>query len=211
SADADVLAMFISGKPVGGSISGTWSRMIQPTVLGNPDLSYNNDTITGTADLRLQPGMGTLDWHFGYQFTGIFFEDSQSTVYNNLLHTVYTRGRWRFRPRTALVYEGSIGSHTFPKADGAIFSLHTQMPIRTAIGIDGLVTSRVSLLAMVGYSGLFASRGNGNDPSVQQYDSVTGNAEIRFFPTRTIVEGMENQGTAVLPSNIALGYQRVMQ
>jgi hypothetical protein len=209
SANADLILGFLPGRQVSGTLLGSWRRTIQPTVFGDPDLSYNNDAFTGQADLALQPALGTLDWHFGYQFTGILFEDSIAKPYDNMQHMVYTRGRWRFRPRTALLYEGSIASRSYSHPDNAAFALHTSTPVRVLFGMEGLITPRMSLMAMAGYTGLFASRGSGNDPSVQQFDSITANAEVRFFPTQTLNEAPGQ--ASLLVSNIALGFTRQMQ
>ena len=129
SANANALFSIRPGRPWSLSFSAAWARQIQPTVFGDPDLSYNNDSVIGALDFAVQPNMGTLDWHVGYQFTGVFFEDSVATPYNNLLNTIYTRGRWRFRPRTALLYEGSIGFRSFNDPANAQFALHSQTPI----------------------------------------------------------------------------------
>jgi len=208
SANADAALGILPGRSWSGTVSAGWARMIQPTVLGDPDLSYNNDTITAGADLAVQPHEGTLDWHFGYQYTGIFFEQASGSPYNNQMQTGYSRGRWRFRPRTALLYDGSISYRSFNDAQNASFAEHSTTPVRVRIGLEGLVTPRFSVLALIGYGGTFTS-GGATDPSVQQYDSVIGQLELRFFPgtTSTTLQAKPS----LLVSTIALGYSRDFQ
>ncbi len=208
SGNADAMLGILPGRAWSGSLTASWMRMIQPTVLGDPDLSYNNDTITAGADLAAQPNEGTLDWHFGYQYTGIFFEQASGSPYNNQMHTGYSRGRWRFRPRTALLYDGSISYRSFNNASNASFDEHSTTPVRVRMGLEGLVTPRFSVLALVGYGGTFTT-GASNDASVQQYDSVIGQLELRFFPGTTSPELQAKP--SLLVSTIALGYMRDFQ
>jgi hypothetical protein len=211
SANANASVGILPGHEWNGSVNATYARIIQPSVLGNPDASYNHDIVSANADLATQPNMGTLSWHFGYTFTGTFFEQSgtdsaQATAYNNTLHTGYTRGRWRFRPRTALVYDGQISYRKFADPTQASFQLHEATPVRAKIGLEGLVTPRFSILGMVGYG---ATLTNGNDASVQQYDSIIGNLELRFFPGST--PDTLDAKPSLLVSTVALGYMRDFQ
>src|SRR5208282_1520906 len=110
-----------------------------------------------------------------------------------------------FRPRTALIYDGTISTRLYNNAGGAAFDEHTSTPVRVRFGLEGLITSRLSLLALAGYGATFTS-GASNDVSVQQYDSMIGQVELRFFPTvaRTELQAKPS----LLVSTIALGYTR---
>jgi hypothetical protein len=213
SAQGNAALTILPGRPWSGSVTLGYTRIIQPTVLGNPDLSYNSDAIVAGVDLATQPGSGTLDWHFGYTFTGTFFEDAGGNPYNNVLHTGYTRGRWRFRPRTALLYDGSIATRSFSNPTGASFIEHTTTPVRARIGLEGLVTPRFSVLGLIGYGGSFTSEFHPNDPTSSQYDSVIGQVELRFFPGGNGAPASMPNTTkpSLLVSKIALGYTRDFQ
>ncbi|HEY2510219.1 MAG TPA: hypothetical protein VGI39_05165 [Polyangiaceae bacterium] len=211
SAQANATLAILPGRAWGGAINAAYTRTIQPTVFGSPDISYNNDVVVGGVDLAAQPGAGTLDWHFGYTFTGTFFEDSGGKPYNNLLNTFYTRGRWRFRPRTALLYDGSIAARSFSDATNAEFVQHSGLPTRARLGLEGLVTPRFSILAMAGYGGTFTEKNTNADTSVRQYDSVIGQLELRFYPGGgggTPGATDTPSKTSLLVSAIALGYNR---
>jgi hypothetical protein len=206
SVAANALLTILPGREWSGSISASYIRLIQPTILGDPDQSYNTDTISATADLATVPGLGTLDWHFGYTFTGTFFEDSAGSAYNNYTNTAYTRGRWKFRPRTALLYDGTISWRDYPNTQDSSFVLHNQTPVRARIGLEGLVTSRFSVLAMIGYGGTFTSALSATDPSADNYDSVIGNLELRFYPGNN--PSTTASTASLLFSQIAIGYLR---
>jgi len=197
-------------RPVGGAVYVNYARAAQPNLTTiDPNLSFNNDALTGGAELALQPGSGTLDWHFGYQVTGILFEDSAGVGFNNLTHTALMRGRWKFRPRTALVYDGSLGfaSYTNPPAAN-LQGLVNSSPVHTRIGLNGLVTDRFGLLALVGWGASFTD--TTLVPQQPQYDSVIGQAEARFFLSANPgASALSELGLAL--SSMTLGYSRDFQ
>jgi len=109
------------------------------------------------------------------------------------------RGRWRFLPRTAVLYDGGYTWITYGSnrthGDGAI--------VRSQIGLNGLITTRLSLLAMVGWAGTFYD----TTRQPQQFDSLTAQAELKWF----ISGGAENLNPASAPvglSYTSIGYTR---
>ena len=193
-------------RPVGFGIYGSYERTIRPSAVGNPDLSFNRDDLGAGAELVLQPGGGTLDWRFGYQFRASLFEDSLGVPYTNLTHEAYTRGRWRFRPRTALLYDASLRWLNYTQADRASTVLNNGSPTRARIGLTGLVTTRIGFLGMVGYGATFFD--NPNAVYVQQFDSVIGQAELKYY--LSAAPGDVESATLSV-SSIALGYNRDFQ
>jgi hypothetical protein len=202
-------------RPFGGALFASYSRIIQPnSVVGDPDLSFNHDTVGAGAEVSTQPGGGTLDWHLGYQFSDTLFEENAGASYANLVNTFYTKGRWKFRPRTAIVYDGTLAFFHYENpanvvagtlTAGAISPLYDSVPLRTRIGINGLITPRLSFLGMVGYGGSFfvPATPNGNPPA--QFDSVIGQAEFKFYLT---AQPGDTGLTSLTLSSIALGYSR---
>jgi hypothetical protein len=196
----------LPGRPWGAQFDATYLRTIQPTVFGDPDLSFNRDTVGGTAALVAQPHGGTLDWQFGYAFSAVLFEQSEGSAYNNIGHSAFTRGRWLFRPRTALLYDGSISFHSYTHDNVSV--LHSSDPVRARIGMEGLVTPRFGLMAMIGYGATFNEASTNSTPGtkVNQYDSPVGQVEATFYPTGG-AEGPSAQQSLLL-STISLGFQR---
>ena len=208
SAAVDARAEILPERPWGAVLNAGYVRVIQPTVLGDPNLSFNRDDISAGAALTMQPGSGTLDWQFGYQFHATLFEDAEGTPLDNLTHEASTRGRWKFRPKTALLYDATLRFMSYTNASSLPGGLHNSTPLRARVGLTGLVTPRLSVLALVGYgASFFAADGN---PAVQQYDSFIGQAEAKFFLTAN--PGTDAPGAVSLTlSSLAVGFVRDFQ
>jgi hypothetical protein len=209
SGAADARLDILPERPVGGALYVNYARAILPnTINANPDLSFNQDNFGGGGELAIQPGSGTLDWHFGYQAHATLFEDAVGKPYNNVVQEAYTRGRWKFRPRTALVYDATFRFITYSNADQAVpVPLDTSTPIRTRLGLDGLVTDRFALLAMVGWGASFYDTTLAHQP---QFDSVIAQAELRWFLAASPgIASVTDVGLSL--SSIAIGYSRDFQ
>ena len=151
---------------------------------------------------------GTLDWRLGYQFRDTIFEQTDGTPYDNTTHEVYTRGRWRFRPRTALVYDGSLRFVSYQNpAQANEQGLFNSQPVRARIGLNGLVTDRFTVLLLAGWGASFADNVLPNQP---QYDSVIGQAELKWFLSASPGLALSGDVGAAL-SSIAVGYSRDFQ
>jgi hypothetical protein len=209
SAHADARVDILPQRPWSLGLFGLYDRTIQPTVLGNPDLSFNRDTLGAGAEVIATPNSGTLDWRLGYQVNAALFESSNGAPFNNVTHEVNTRGRWKFRPRTAFLYDATMRFLGYTQADRAVNALHDSTPVRARLGMSGLITPRVAFLGMAGWGASFYRQGNSPVPT-QQYDSVIGQAELKFFPTANAVSGDVSDASLTL-SSIALGYVRDYQ
>jgi hypothetical protein len=210
SANADGRLEILPGRPVWGALTASYQRVILPSsVSASPDNSFNQDLVNASADLAFQPGGGTLDWHVGYQFSGAFFEGQTANAIGNYVNQLYTRGRWRFRPRTALVYDATLGwaSYEHPSEAYQTDGLLSSTPVRTRLGFNGLITDRFAALVSVGWGATFLN--NGGLPS-RQFDSVIGQAELKWFlAAQPGVSDVNELGLAL--SSIALGFTRDFQ
>ena len=204
SGGADLRLDILPQRPWGGAIFANYGRIIQPTVIGNPDLSFNRDDVGAGAEVIATPGGGTLDWRLGYQFRATIFEDTEGSGFNNVTHEANTRGRWKFRPRTALLYDATLRFINYSDQNNG---LQNSTPVRARIGMSGLITPRFSLLAMVGYGASFYQTVR---PTVQQFDSVIGQVEAKLFLTGN--PGADQPGSVSLAlSSLAVGYSRDFQ
>jgi hypothetical protein len=222
SVDAAASLGILPGRPWGAALNVAYDRVIQPSPSGDPDLSFTRDVLTGSGEIVMTPGSGTLDWHLGGSVAGTLFEDTGGLGYNNLSFGAYTRGRWKFRPKTALTYDATFGFSSYTNAGGTdttITPLHSSDPVRTHLGINGLVTPRLQILALVGYGGTFFSAGSETTTKFPagsscaatpcQYDSVIGNAELKYYLTSPPDE--KSPGLSLTQSSIAFGYSRDFQ
>jgi hypothetical protein len=205
SGAADANIEILPERPWGGAISASYMRTIQPTVLGDPNLSFNRDDVTAGAEVIAT--QGTLDWHFGYQFHDTIFEDAEGQGLDNVTHEANTRGRWKFRPKTALIYDTTLRFITYTNSSDQPGALHDSTPVRTRIGLNGLITERLALLAIAGYGGSFYSTSNFS--KVQQYDSVIGQLEAKFFLTPNV--GTDPGAMTLALSSLSLGFVRDFQ
>ncbi|HEY3668431.1 MAG TPA: hypothetical protein VGL19_20660, partial [Polyangiaceae bacterium] len=175
-------------------------RMVQPSNATDVESAFNRDTVRAGAGVTWRPGGGLFDWRLGYEFTYNYFEKAAFSDLNNYQNTVNMRGRWRFLPRTAVLYDGSYTRITYAKNIVA----HDGDILRSRIGINGLITTRLSLLGLIGWAGTFYDQGSAKTP--QQFDSVTGQAELKWF-----LSGGGGDVMATAPvglSYTSLGYTR---
>ena len=141
----------------------------------------------------------------GYQLHYTVFEDGAGKPYDNLLHDISLRGRWKFRPQTAFIYDGVLGFQTYTDSADQNTELHNSTPVRARIGLSGLVTPRLSAQVLGGWGASFYSP-NSNTSHVQQYDSFIGNAQLSY---NLASNPRDEPGSASLTlSSVTLGYNR---
>lgn len=208
SGNAGVQADINAGRPIGFGVFANYQRLIQPSVVADPNLSFNRSDVRAGGELILMPGSGTLDLRFGYQFYGALFEETNGVPFTNLTHEISVRNRWRFRPRTALFHDTSLRFINYPNADRALQLLNNSTPLRTRFGLNGLLTPRFGTLLAAGYGASFFE-GSGN-LSTQQYDSINAQAEGTFYLSQNPGSAEPGQ-VSLLLSTITLGFNRDFQ
>ncbi len=205
------LTLFPTGR-VGVDAYSNFVRTVQPSNATEVENAFNRDSFRAGAGATWRPGGGLFDWRLGYEFVYNYFEKDNFSELNNYQNTVNMRGRWRFLPRTALLYDGSYTWISYPNSgsntpvgvenDGQI--------LRSRVGINGLITTRLSALLMVGWAGTFYDTnraGAGGTPAPQQFDSVTGQAELKYY----VSGGQETLNPSSVPvglSYVSLGVTR---
>lgn len=203
---------FLPGRPFAVGLNALYFRTINPNFSGNPDASFNRNDVGGGIDFTLQPGGGTLDWKLGYQVRAALFDQSQAVPFNNLQNEIFTKGRWRFRPRTAFLYDARFGFLNYTALNSTYNNLFNATPLRTRIGLNGLITNRFGLTAMVGWGSSFLNTGNvastPGTPGVQ-YNSLIAQAEAKFYLGANPEAGEVATSAAV--STLAFGYVRDFQ
>ena len=208
SGGIQAVAQFNRGRPIGFDVSAGYNRLVQPTVVGNPDISFNRSDVSAGAGITVVPGGGTLDMRAGYQFYGALFEDSIGVPYTSLTHEISFRDRWRFRPRTALFSDTTLRFINYPNADRAVNYLDDSTPLRTRFGLTGLLTDRFGALVAAGYGATFFK-----DPTAAftpQYDSINAQAEVTWYLSQN-PGAMEPGQVTLLLSTITFGYVRDFQ
>jgi len=198
------LDFYPQGK-LGVDVLGSFVRMIEPT--GNAeDLvhgGFNRDTAHAGAGVTWRPGGGLFDWRLGYAITYNYFEQQEFSPLDNVQHDIQTRGRWRFLPRSALLFDSS---YTFVRYSAADSRQTDGDMVRTRIGFRGLVTYHLALLGMVGWGSTFYKSRGGAGLKAQNYDAPLGTAEVRWFMSAAPTPDKVTVASGL--SSIALGYVR---
>jgi hypothetical protein len=207
SGTADARIDIAPERPLGAALFASYARLIYPNSgTADPNQSFNRDEVSAGGEMVTQPGGGTLDWHFGYQFHDTIFEETAGQGFGNTTHELFTRGRWKFRPRTALIYDATLRFLSYQKPDlAAQQGLVNSTPVRARIGLNGLITDRFAALALVGWGASFYDTTKWK--AEPQYDSVVGQAELKWYLTASPGIAASSELTLAL-STISLGYQR---
>ena len=168
------------------SIANNFTRFIQPgpedpathapAVVRRADgttetVTLNRNYNVTAAELAYAPGRGVFELRAGYSFVVSIFDQAANERYDYLGHEGSVRMRWRFLPKTALIWEGFVNRIGYLNTTAG---LSDSTPIRTRFGLNGLLTNKISLLVAVGYQGTFFDQGS-------NADTVIGQAELRWL------------------------------
>lgn len=200
----DFALLVLPERPFSWDLYGDYLRTVEPNNTPSVESAFDRDTVRLGTGLNFKPGGGLFDWRVGYEVMLHLFEHQQFQLDNNIQHAITTRGRWRFFPRTAFLYDGEYRiirfSNTTTQNDGET--------IQARLGLNGLVTYHFALLAMGGWASSYF-RDNGPIQR-RNYDSFVAQAEAKFF----LMARPELTGSDTVPpgiSSIAVGYVRNFQ
>jgi hypothetical protein len=194
-------------RPFGGDVYADFVRNGEPSNLAGTGQTFDRGTVRGGAGVTWRPGGGLFEWRLGYEASYAYFEDSPYTVYNNLTHSVVTRGRWRILPRSGFLYDATYQFLRYqhspsPQPDGD--------SLQARVGFSGLVTSRVAFLVMGGWRSTFYEANGSATPingavvpatPARNYDGLVGQAELKFF----FSEGPDVDSAPTGLSSVAIG------
>ncbi|MEB2311569.1 MAG: hypothetical protein OZ921_03615 [Sorangiineae bacterium] len=188
--------------PWGADLYGQYQRMVEASNSPDTASAWDRDLVVLGAGVVWRPGGGLFDWRLGYELQYNYFEREAYQNLNNAQHAVKTRGRWRFLPRTAFLYDASLG---FIGYSGATTQANSQ-PVRARLGLNGLITNHFAVLAMAGWGASFYET---SARPTSNFDSLIAQGELKWFilPQPT----MPSDGATVGLSSIALGYTRDFQ
>lgn len=121
-----------------------------------------------------------LQARLGYMFGVDYFEDSEFAFARSLTHTIEAGSNFRFLPQTGIVYDARLDIQTYPNADSASATSNVADNVRlqTRAGLNGALTTRLSLMGLIGYmAGFYEER--------EEFDSVIGVLEARWQASET--------------------------
>ena len=97
--------------------------------------------------------------------------------YSNV--NVGLNGRWRFLPKTALVVDVASDIRTYWVVDPKVINPPATL-LRAQAGLAGLITSRLNVTLLAGYSGDFAPAATGS--TTKKLQNFIGNVEVGYTP-----------------------------
>lgn len=176
-----------------GQVRSGYSYVAEPSNQGGLGNQFDRHTISVGGKIVWAPGGGAFRWtllDYGTRFT--LFDDGAFGVYDNGTHTFRTLGFWRFLPKTSVLYDSSVKLVRYT-ADG----INNGDQLQARLGLTGLVTRKISLLAMGGWASSFYRDRIG---LVRNYDSWIGNAEAKWFftPEGRLHDGSVDVGASAL-------------
>lgn len=183
-------------RPIMWDLNAGYRRQIDPSDLASGDTDFDRHVLRAGTGVTWTPGGGLFDWRVGYGVTATYFTEEGFDLLNNAQHVFETRGRWRFLPRTAAIYDGSFRLVRYEEdeqgqIDGEV--------IQSRVGLSGLLTNRFAFRILGGWAASFYN-------TDQNFDGPVGNAEVKFFLTPN--PRLHDGSAAVGLSSIAVGYDR---
>jgi len=183
-------------RPVMWDLNAGYKRQIDPSDVAIGEADFDRHILRAGTGVTWSPGGGLFEWRVGYGITATYFSEQGFDTLNNAQHMFETRGRWRFLPRTAAIYDGWYRVIRYSEdgedhVDGEV--------IQSRVGVSGLFTNRFAFRVLGGWAASFYD-------SNQNFDGPVGNAELKFFltPNPRLHEGSAPVGL----SSIAVGYDR---
>lgn len=186
------------------NLQAGYTYVYDPTNQGGFTSDFSRHLVDARAGLLWKPGGGAFEWTLlQYRTRLSLFDKANFTIYNNQSHQLASAGKWRFLPKTALLFDGSFGAVQYP----TFSSLNDGTFLSARLGLSGLVWTRVGLMAMLGWASSFYVNGSG---LAGNYDDVIANAEAKFYLS-TGDEKKQVGFAQVGPSTVAFGYARSFQ
>lgn len=182
-----------------GQVRGSYSYVAEPSNQGGLGAQFDRHTLAGGGKVVWAPGGGAFRWTLvDYMARATFFDENAFGVYDNGNHAFRSLGHWRFLPKTSVLYEGKFSAVRYGSD-----VLNDGEALEGWLGLNGLLTKKLSLLVMGGWAASFFDNQIG---LVRNYDSWIGRAEARWYFSP---EGKLHDGSAdVGASALALGVVR---
>jgi hypothetical protein len=166
-------------------------------------VSFDRGSARGGVGATWRPGGGLFEWRLGYEAAYNYFEDGDFDRLNNLHHNINTRGRWRFLPRTALIYQAGYTMVRYlddesPQPNGDV--------VEARVGLNGLITNRIAFQTSVGWNSSYyeAESDAGVTTAAENYDGFVMGAQLKYLLIPTATAETASAGI----SSIGIGYQR---
>jgi hypothetical protein len=177
-----------------GQVRGSYSYIAEPSNQVGLASQFDRHTIGGGGKIAWAPGGGAFRWTLVDYMTRVtIFDDGAFGVYDNGNHAFQTLGHWKFLPKTSVLYDGKLSVIRY--SDNR--AINDGEALEGRIGLNGLLTTKLSLLVMGGWAASFYRDQIG---LVRNYDSWIGRAEAKWFfsPEGRLQDGSADVGASAL-------------
>ncbi len=178
----------------GFRIYDDFRRRIRPFTGRSDDRRRNyavDNNLVGASLIARSRG-GLVQASLGYAFRLQYFESNTFAYANQFGHQISGDVHYRFLPSTSVFWDGTVDMTDYYNADAgsAALALANNWRLRTRVGLNGVITPKLSATAAIGYTATFV-----DDPAFDDYDSVLALAglKLRLTPTVTLDFGYERE------------------
>jgi hypothetical protein len=166
-------------------IADQYARTIRPFIDATPEggraPTYVRNNNNSSLTLSMGSRSGLLQGVVGYDLAYEGFRDETFDYLDNLTHRIHTRVSWRFLPQTAIVQRNEVDVQQYlHPSDGPLSLVANGTRVSSVIGVNGVLTQKISVTASGGYSVGFYR-------VAEEYESWNAQAEGRFRMTERIL------------------------
>jgi hypothetical protein len=160
------------------SIADQFLRLEEPGYTpASPSIVRNLNV--GWAQVRFSPGGRRLQATLRYTNTLDHYDSEPFNNASNLGHELMLDAAWNWLPKTALYFQVSQGYITY-FSDDPEDQRQNSFPLRTLVGLRGLLTTKLAVNVGVGYAAGFYEGSTGADPS--GLSNLLGLVELTYQP-----------------------------
>jgi len=171
--DGGLQAAFFNNSPYSFILFDNYVRSTMPPyVSGSPNLDRDQNEVG--VRINLSPGGGRLTFLVGYVFGIDYWEPLQLQDYNLQYHRFDLRASWRFLPKTAVYIAATEFINQYPDPGAGMHP--NSYPLHVDAGLQGLITTKLTLNAWIGY-------GNGFYVSGPSPNTAVGGLAASWKPT----------------------------
>jgi len=199
---ANLMARVLPYRPISFDLGIDWLYLTEPSNSPEDRDSFNRGALRAGPGIVWRPGGGLFEWRLGYEMLYNYFDAESFKTLENIQNALVTRGVWRFLPRTALLYDAAYRNVHYTRHNVPLGLTDGDL-VRARVGLNGLITPRISLLGMVGWEASYYKR------QPRNADSILAQVEAKYFvmapPSLEAAAGGTPSASTGL-STVALGY-----
>ncbi len=197
--DVGLKVGFLESGPVSLRVKERFQRVLERRTF-ETTRKFNRHVNDVGAGVTFQPGGRALQLNLDYSFVADLMTDTSGDWGDLIFHDVALQGSWKFFPFTALVLEADWQYRDYlMESRGFYGELTDNYPLRIRAGVNGFITPKLSVLALIGYGNSFhevrpTSAAEAAAPADQQtpnandsFNMVLGEVRVSFKPTETTI------------------------